>query len=195
MLKNFGEKMQDYIKMLYSVGYKRFYNPNEFLFFEGEIPKRILVLLSGKVRIYKANQNKEETFHYILAPSFIAEMPSFLKLPYPASAVCVGECEILEIDLETFKKHCVGNADFCFSFIASLCQKIRILENHISRYSQSLKERVKEFLVENKEDLSNFTQRQIAQKLNTSPESLSRILKELKNAGFIKTQKGKIIIV
>ncbi len=188
-------EMQDYFKMLYGLGYKRFYNKNEILFFEGEIPKKILVILKGKVRIYKITQNKEETLHYIESLNFIAEMPSFLKLPYPASAVCVGECEILEIDLETFKKHCVGNADFCFSFIASLCQKIRILENHISRYSQSLKERVKEFLVENKEDLSNFTQRQIAQKLNTSPESLSRILKELKNAGFIKTQKGKIIIV
>lgn len=188
-------EMQDYFKMLYGLGYKRFYNKNEILFFEGEIPKKILVILKGKVRIYKTTQNKEETLHYIESLNFIAEMPSFLQIPYPASAVCMNECEILEIDLETFKKHCVGNADFCFSFIASLCQKIRILENHISRYSQSLKERVKEFLVENKEDLSNFTQRQIAQKLNTSPESLSRILKELKNAGFIKTQKGKIIIV
>lgn len=187
--------MQDYFKMLYGLGYKRFYNKNEILFFEGEIPKKILVILKGKVRIYKTTQNKEETLHYIEPLNFIAEMPSFLKLPYPASAVCVGECEILEIDLETFKKHCVGNADFCFSFIASLCQKIRILENHISRYSQSLKERVKEFLVENKEDLSNFTQRQIAQKLNTSPESLSRVLREFKEEGLIKTQKGKIIIL
>ena len=70
-----------------------------------------------------------------------------------------------------------------------------ILENHISKNSQSLKERIKKFVLENKEELQKLTQRQIAQKLNTSPESLSRILKELKNAGFIKTQKGKIIIV
>lgn len=188
-------EMQDYFKMLYGLGYKRFYNKNEILFFEGEIPKKILVILKGKVRIYKTTQNKEETLHYIESLNFIAEMPSFLQISYPASAVCMNECEILEIDLEIFKKQCIGNVDFCLPFIASLCQKIKILENHISKNSQSLKERVKKFALENKEELQKLTQRQIAQKLNTSPESLSRILKELKNAGFIKTQKGKIIIV
>lgn len=95
--------MQDYFKMLYGLGYKRFYNKNEILFFEGEIPKKILVILKGKVRIYKTTQNKEETLHYIESLNFIAEMPSFLQIPYPASAVCMNECEILEIDLEIFK--------------------------------------------------------------------------------------------
>ena len=49
--------MQDYFKMLYGLGYKRFYNKNEILFFEGVIPKKILVILKGKVRIYKTTQN------------------------------------------------------------------------------------------------------------------------------------------
>ncbi|WP_394909153.1 Crp/Fnr family transcriptional regulator [uncultured Helicobacter sp.] len=186
--------MQDLFKMLYGMGHKRFYNDGEILFFEGEVPKTLLVLLKGKVRIYKTNNTQEATLHQICAPSFIAEMPSFLGLAYPASAVCVGECEILEISLEIFKRQCVGNAEFCLSFIASLCQKIRILESHISRTSQSLKERVREFLALHKHELPNLTQRQIAQRLNTSPESLSRVLKELKGLGIVQTQKGKISI-
>ena len=107
----------------------------------------------------------------------------------------MNECEILEIYLEVFKKQCIENVDFWLPFIASLCQKIKILENHISKNSQSLKERVKKFALENKEELQKLTQRQIAQKLNTSKKSLPKIQKEHKNAGFIKTQKGKIIIV
>ena len=172
--------MQNVFKMLYGVGHKRFYNNAEILFFEGEMPKKLLVLLGGKVRIYKTNGAQEATLHHICAPSFIAEMPSFLGLAYPASAVCVGECEILEISLEVFKKQCIGDSEFCLSFIASLCQKIKILESHISRTSQSLKERVEGFLQNHKSELPHLTQRQIAQRLNTSPESLSRVLKELK---------------
>ncbi len=187
--------MQDMFKMLYDMGHKRFYNHGEFLFFEGETPHKLLVLLKGRVRIYKVHNTQEATLHQICAPSFIAEMPTFLGLAYPASAVCVGECEILEIGLEVFKKQCVGNAEFCLSFIASLCQKIKILESHISSTSQSLKERVKDFLALHQHQLPNLTQRQIAQMLNTSPESLSRVLRELKKSGLVRTQKGKIVVV
>lgn len=186
--------MQDSIALLYKMGSKRLYAANQILFFEGEIPKKLLVLIKGGVRIYKTQQYKEQTLHYIQAPSFIAEMPSFLGLAYPASAVCSCECEILEISLETFKKQCAEDVEFALAFIASLCHKIAILESHISRTSQNLQERVEHFLLEYKEVLPTLSQRQIAQKLNTSPESLSRVLRKLKDKGVIIIQKGKIIL-
>lgn len=202
-----GIQMQDYFKMLLSLGYKRFYRKEEILFFEGETPKQLFVLLSGKVRIYKTIEeapktkrkttkqtSKEQTLHQICAPDFIAEMPSFLDQPFPASAVCEEECEILEIALTTFQKQCMENPSFCRNFIASLCNKIRILESHIAQNSMGLKERLIKFLQENEVELPNLTQRQIAQRLNTSAESLSRILRELKAQRILSTQKGKIIL-
>ncbi|WP_026944066.1 Crp/Fnr family transcriptional regulator [Helicobacter rodentium] len=198
--------MQDYLKMLISLGYKRFYQKGEILFFEGEIPKQLFVLLSGKVRVYKTIEEtqkirgkntkkiaREQTLHCICAPNFIAEMPSFLNQAFPASATCEEECEVLEISLSTFQKHCIENPSFCHTFIASLCNKIKVLESHIAQNSLSLKERLVEFLRANEAELSNLTQRQIAQRLNTSAESLSRILRELKAQKILSTQKGKIV--
>ncbi len=193
--------MQDYFKLLYNIGYKRFFNKGEILFFEGEEPKKLFILLSGKVRIYKTMQPspssapREKTLHYITAPSFIAEMPSFLNQPFPASAVCNEESEILEIGLDVFHRQCIENPTFCDQFIASLCQKIRILESHIAENSLSLKEKLMGFLQDNRQKLPNLTQRQIAQQLNTSPESLSRTIRELKGQGRIDTQKGKIVLL
>lgn len=197
--------MQDYFKILFPLGYKRFYQKNEILFFEGETPKQLFVLLSGKVKIYKTIEEtaktrgrntkkiiKEQILHQIIAPNFIAEMPSFLKQPFPASASCEEECEILEISLATFQKQCMENPTFCFNFIASLCDKIKILESHILQNSLGLKERLIQFLQANEAELANLTQRQIAQRLNTSAESLSRVLKDLKAQGILSTQKGKI---
>ncbi|MBX7491441.1 Crp/Fnr family transcriptional regulator [Helicobacter turcicus] len=192
--------MEDYFKLLYNIGYKRFFNKDEILFFEGETPKKLLVLLSGKVRIYKSTQPakdiapREKTLHYISAPNFLAEMPSLLKQPFPASAVCAQDCEVLEINLETFQKQCAENPNFYQQLIASLCQKIRILEALITESHLSLKDKLMSFLQNNTQNLSTLTQREIAKRLNTSPESLSRIIRELKTQGRIETKKGKIIL-
>lgn len=192
--------MEDYFKLLYSIGYKRFFNKDEVLFFEGENPKKLFVLLSGKVRIYKTTKlietaaPREKTLHYISAPNFIAEMPSLLKQPFPASAVCSQDCEVLEISLETLQKQYEKNPDFCQQLIASLCQKIRILEALIAESQLSLKDKLMSFLRDNVKNLGTLTQREIARSLNTSPESLSRTIRELKAQGRIETEKGKIIL-
>ena len=185
--------MQDYIKLLRNIGHKRFYNKSEILFFEGEKPKMVLILLSGSIRLYKTSDtNKETPIHKIEHTSFIAEMPSFLNMPYPASAVCERDSEILEINIETLKNQCIKDSDFCFSLIASLCQKIKILENLINNNQKTLKEKIIEFLENNKENLQTLTQREIAKRLNISPESLSRTLKQLKDSNKLKIAKGKI---
>ena len=192
--------MEDYFKLLYSVGYKRFFNKDEILFFEGENPKKLFVILSGKVRIYKTTKlientaPREKTLHYISAPNFIAEMPSLLKQPFPASAICSQDCEVLEISLETLQKQYKKNPDFCQQLIASLCQKIRILEALIAESHLSLKDKLMSFLRDNVKNLDALTQREIARSLNTSPESLSRTIRELKAQGRIDTKKGKIIL-
>ncbi|WP_104721595.1 Crp/Fnr family transcriptional regulator [Helicobacter mesocricetorum] len=188
--------MEDYIKMLYNIGYKRFYHKEETLFYEGENPKNLFVLLKGKISLYKSTEdNKEKTIHQISSVSFIAEMPTFLNIPYPASAMCIEECEVLEIGIKTFKRLCQEDSNFCLSFIASLCNKIKILENHISQNSKTIEEKLKDFLLQNQASLPTLTQKQIAKNLNISPESLSRVLKNLKAKNLIKTQNGKIIFM
>lgn len=192
--------MEEYFKLLYNIGYKRFFNKDEILFFEGEIPKKLFVLLSGKVRIYKTTQPakdiapREKTLHYISAPNFLAEMPSFLEQSFPASAICIKNCEVLEIDLETFQRQCAKNPIFSQQLIASLCQKIKILEASIAQSHLNLKEKLMSFLQDNEQNLNTLTQRKIAKHLSTSPESLSRTIRELKTQGRIETKKGKIIL-
>ena len=56
-----------------------------------------------------------------------------------------------------------------------------------------IKENLINYLLENSANLPS--QRQIAEILGTNPQSLSRILKSLKNLGAITTNKGKIIIL
>lgn len=191
--------MENYFKLLYSIGYKRFFNENEILFLEGEVLKTLLILLSGKVRIYKSTQltkdldPREKTLRYVTAPSFLEEIPSLLQQPFSTSAVCTKDCEVLEINLETLQKQCAKNPLFFQQLIASLCQKIKSLETLIMESHLNLKDKLMSFLQDNAQNLNALTQREIAKHLNTSPESLSRTIKELKTQGRIDTKKGKII--
>lgn len=186
----------EYIEQLRKIGKVRHFKEDNILFFEGEVATKLLLLLKGKVRINKAfggNKNLQKTLHTLSAVCFIAEYPAFAGELYPASGICASECEILEIELETFRAHSAKNGEFCFSLISSLCQKIGILERYITQSENSLTQNLINFLLENSANLPS--QRKIAEILNTNPQSLSRIIKSLKDIGAISVNKGKIVIL
>ncbi len=188
--------MQKIVNILSNIGHKKIYKTDNILFLEGEMPHSLFILINGSIKLYKSNkEGKEMYLHTINTTSFIAEMPTFMNIAYPASAKCMNKCEILEVNLDAFKQKVFNDKDFCFNFIASLCNKIRILESHITKSSQNLKERLARYLLANKNTLQTISQRQIADSLNTSAESISRIIRELKNHSLIETKKGKIHII
>lgn len=185
--------MESYIENLSKIGRICHYKTSNIIFFEGEMPKKIFVLLKGKVRLCKACGSANKHIHTLESPCFIAEMPSLTNQIYPASAICVNDCEILAIKIENFRKSILENSEFCFSLIASLCQKIGILERYITQNSNNLTQKLVKFILENSDNLP--TQRKIAEILNSNPQSISRILKSLKQRNAIAINKGKIAIL
>lgn len=190
--------MQKLFSSIEKIGQKRTLESGEILFFEGMMATNLLLLLQGKVRLYKSQENlssKKHTLHILNAPQFIAEMPFFMQTTYLANAECIQTCEIISISFETFQTQCLQDNQICLLFITSLCKKIQILESHIASYNQSLQVRVLQYLQTNKASLATITQRKIAQSLNITPESLSRTLKILKAKHIITTHKGKIVLI
>lgn len=188
--------MDKHFEILLSLGKKEYFKKGSILFYEGEKAKKILILLNGKVRIYKVSpRNLELTLHTLEAVNFIAEMPVFEGIDYPANAICESDCELCMIDFDYFKEQCLKDSQISFLLISSLFGKIRILENFIRQNSLDLKSRLVIFLLENEEKLNSLKQREIALLLNLPPESLSRFLKDLKKTSLIQTHKGKIEIL
>lgn len=187
--------MREFVKELEKIGTKRLFKKGNIVFYEGERAKSFFLLLSGCVRVYKSPSNKEITLHLFEPLNFIAEMPAFKQGFYPASAVCESNCELLELEFSAFKALCEQNVEFSLMMINSLFGKIKILEKELSQACISLKERFVRYVLDNELTLPRISQRQIAIELNTRAESLSRVIKELKNAALIGTQKGKIQIL
>lgn len=188
--------MKDYLELLSSVGKLKKFQKNSILFYEGEEAKKFFILLKGKIRIYKStSSDKEITLHYFNPPDFIAEMPAFKKLNYPANAIFEEDGEILEIDFINFQNLCSENKEFNFLLISSLFDKIKILEKKLSQNALDLRTRLLKYLLENEKKLDTISQKQIAIDLNVRAQSLSRMLKELKISELIDTKKGKIEIL
>ncbi len=187
--------MQELFYSLSHIGHKSCHGIGTILFFEGEKAHKLFVLMKGKVRLYKNKNDIDDTTQYTLhiasAPCFIAEMPFFMQTYYPASAECIELCELIEINFNTFNNY-LKNDGVSLLFISSLCHKIRILESYIATQNQNLQERLLSYIHTHRDKLHKLSQKHIAQSLNVAPESLSRILKKLKNQGILTTYKGKI---
>ncbi|TKX28624.1 Crp/Fnr family transcriptional regulator [Campylobacter sp. MIT 12-5580] len=188
--------MQNVLEFFLRIGRKKRYQKGNILFFEGEKAELFFILLSGEVRVYKTlAAGKELSIHHFTPISFIAEMPAFEGLNYPASAICEKESEVLELDFKQFKALCQEDSKIALMLISSLFKKIQILEKELGTQSLDLRQKFLYFLLENEAKLSSLTQKQVAQKLNSRAESLSRLIKELKNKALIDTHKGKIKII
>ncbi len=91
------------------------------LFYEGEKPKFFYVLLDGFVKLYKTDlKGNEIIIHFFTKPMFIAEMPSFENIPFPATAISMkDESCFLLIEREKFLRVLNTDPKFCIYIMAS----------------------------------------------------------------------------
>jgi len=175
------------LKQLISISKKRFFSKNEILFYEKDIPQNLIILLDGLVKIYKIDpKNNEIVLHKFNGVNFIAEMPTFESIPYPASAAFETDGKVIEIDFNKFKENFLSNKEVAIAVFKSLTHKIKYLDNVIAlNVILDSTARVAKYICENEEALK-MKNNQLSQYLHMTPETLSRILKKFTKLGFIQ---------
>lgn len=185
------------LQRLKEISIKKEFNAGEILFYKGDKPKYLHLLINGIVKLYTYDHKDNEVIiHNLIGPTLIAEIVNFEDKAFPANCSFETKSEILLIDNEKFKDEFLLKPKTAIFFIKSLTQKIRALENFIN-YNISLNsiEKIVKFLYENEELLKSLKQVKIAQLLNITPETLSRKLAKLKKEGIILSEKGQIKIL
>merc|ERR1711879_255044 len=151
-------------------------NKKNILFYEGEEPKYMYVLLKGIIKLYKVTSiDKELVLKYFHENELIAEVANFEEITYPATAQAFTDIEVLKIDFRKFKDEILSNPTLSFMLTKSLIKKIRNLENLVSMHLVlDSKERVAKYIYDNEEDFFKTKNILIAEILNITPETLSR---------------------
>ncbi len=163
---------------------------DNIVFYEGDDSNYLYLLVSGIIKLYKVSTNdKEIILKYFHANELIAEVANFEQIAYPATAKAFTDVEILKIDFEKLKKIIYSKPELMFKIQASLVKKIKNLEKVISTHLVlDAKERIAQYIYDNPKDFFNTKKIVIAEILNITPETLSRILRVFKNENLIDTK-------
>lgn len=193
----FKHLSEETLKRLSEISKIKEYEPGQVLFFEGEKPENLYILLEGKLKVYKTTFKGIEIFINQFGPvSMIGELANFEKIPYPATAEFMTEGKVLAINFKVFESEFLKNSEILLSIVKSLSNKIRMLNHFIdSTVVLSAEARVAKLILESTEIFEILKHAQIASFLNITPETLSRVLSRFKLKKLIDVDGKKIKIL
>ncbi len=167
---------------------------DSILFYEGDESKDIFLLTKGIIKLYKVTSNdKEVILKYFYQNETIAEVANFENIDYPATAQAFTDIEVLKIDFKSLKDIILTQPELSYKIMTSLIKKIRNLENIVSMHIVlDSHERVAKYIHDHPEDFFSTKNIVIAEILNISPETLSRILRTFKNDKIIDIAKKEV---
>ncbi len=112
------EELQHHISILH---YKR----NEYVFKEGEKPVGFLVLISGKVKLFKEGVGGREQIIRMAKPlGVIGHRALFSGEKHIASAVTLEESLICSVSSDYIFKYALKNSDFSYKIIVNLAKEL-----------------------------------------------------------------------
>ena len=103
---------------------KTFYK-DEIVFNETDIPKYYYQIKSGKVKMFNlTEEGKEFTQGFFEKNNSFGEPPLLGTFEYPASAMCLTDCEIYVLEKKVFLKLLKGHPDVHLKFTKLLCNRM-----------------------------------------------------------------------
>lgn len=170
---------------------------------QGTYSTNVIFLRKGLVKIHITGPYSEQIVK-------LAKPPTYLGLPTTVghkinqySITALEDTEVCFIDMNTFKELLKANDEFAFEIIRSLCRyEIESFRRCANRVQKQTKGNLAEVLL----DLANniykadsftipLSQSEIGNLIDTSRESVSRILSEFEKDGIIQMQGKSIEIL
>lgn len=196
----------DLIKIANTVSIKE-YPKKSLIFSEGDSATGFYVLLSGMVKIYKiAPDSREQILHIINPRETFAEAAIFIGNTYPAFAETILDSKVIYLEKKKFLSTIESNPKIGLNLIISLSLLLKKMVDLINSVTlKTVDVRLAEFLIEegikkgkktNNEIIINLeiTKTELAKKIGTVNETLSRGLKRLREKGYIEVEGKNILI-
>ncbi len=190
----------DLAAQLASIAVVRRYQAGEFIFEENDPGLGFHLVAEGRVKIFKSAPDGREQILHLFGPGEpFGEVAIFLGRGYPARAQALADTATLFFPRPALRDLIARNPDLAFGLMAVMA--LRLVRFAGLLESVTLKEvpaRLAAFIIElagggDRAELA-LTKGQIASLLGTTPETISRALGRLKNAGLVSEQKPFLII-
>jgi len=181
---------------------ERRYSSDEMLFWEGEPCSGVFLILEGRVKIFRTSPGGRELMLAIeTAPSSVAELPLFDGGPYPASVRAIEPVTSLFINKADFQQVCRQYPDVALKVLAVVGKRLRHLVGLVESMTfGSVTQRLARLLLEasGESPAGTFdlpTHQEIASRLGTVREVVSRNLARFRAEGILRAQGHQIQIL
>lgn len=188
----------------------RQYRREKIIFLQEETSRKLYVIVSGKVRIFKISPAGNETsINIFSARDIIGEFATIDEHPRSATAKAINPCTLLEISSDDFLRFMRQMPDLALGMARTLAAKVRWtaayaetvaqydaagrLLHILLLYNAQMGEEIepgKRYIL----DLS-LNQTDLASLIGARREWVNRLLRDWRQRGLIKYDAGKIIIL
>lgn len=167
------------------------------LFREGEPGEAMFLLARGRVGLHKLTADGHEVVIKVIKPGEVfAEAILFEEKVYPVTAVALTDILVLKL----LRRDLLGllrQEDFRNDFIAMLLRKQRYLADKIRQLTtQDVEDRLRAFLREQYGEREHIrveiNKKQLAAAIGATPETLSRLLQQLRGRKCLIWKEGVI---
>jgi CRP/FNR family transcriptional regulator, dissimilatory nitrate respiration regulator len=176
--------------------------PNGVVFWEGDIESNLFYLQYGSLKVLKTSPDgREQVLRFIRAGEIFNEIGVLAKKPNPATAMALEESGIWLIPRQALEEIVLAHPQTALQIIENMADKIIELVALASDLSlKTVEARFAKLLLEQTEgDVIErrrwTTQTELAARLGTVPDVLSRVTRELTRAGLIEIDKQHIRIL
>ncbi len=184
-----------------------FYKKGEIIYKEGDIPKGLIFLSKGKVKIFKEGiADREQIIRMAKPLGFIGYRALFAEQNYNASAIAIEDSTICIIQKDNLLKILKINSNFSLSFLKSMAielgfsnsRTVTLTQKHIrGRLAESLLflKDTYGFENDNKTIKVYLTREEIANLSNMTTSNAIRILSSFAEEKIISTNRRIIKIL
>ena len=179
---------------------ERRYPRNTTIVEEGLPGDYMYIIREGRVKVTKLSEDgREKILEFLEAGSFVGEMALLERAPRSASVKTLAPVRLLALSRNDFLSLLRRSPDLGLAVIEVLCGRLRTQNDQASALSfQRVKDRTKGLLQrlarsehgEGTLSTPTLTHQQIADMIGTSRETVTRVVKELKQDGWLD-QEGK----
>jgi len=175
---------------------------DEVVFWEGDTESNLYYLHYGMLKVLKASHDgREQVLRLINAGETFNEIGVLAKRENPATAVALEESGVWLIRRQAIEEVLLAHPQMALQIIENMADKFvdlvslaadLSLKSVKARFAKLLMDQAKDGVIERR---SWTTQTEMASRLGTVPDVLSRVIRELTKSGVIEMDKKQIQIL
>jgi CRP/FNR family transcriptional regulator len=169
---------------------------------QGTFSTNVAYLRSGLAKIHIAGPYHEQIVRIVKAPSYLGLPTTFGDKINQYSVTVIEAAEVCFIDINTFRFLLKANHGFSYEILLEICNnELEVFHRCANRTQKQMRGKIADVLIELSERIYGsdtfkipLTQEDLGNLVDSSRESVSRVLTEFEKDGIIRLVRKKVEI-